>query len=111
MFGILTLILIALPFIFQIIFGKRSIYDGMTIKFEYVCLISIALQLVLSYLAFSIFDYNFKQSLEGREFVCGMPYVAIALLILMFSALLVLTIIVQFIIKLINRRYSGRKFN
>ncbi|MGC4041061.1 MAG: hypothetical protein QM710_09840 [Flavobacterium sp.] len=111
MLGLIALLLLVLPFILQIILGTHSI-DGMAkIRFRYICLITVALQILFSYIEFSIFDHNFKKSTEDREIVCGMPYVGIILLILLVAALLTLTIIIQSIVKLIQRKNSGGKFD
>ena len=68
MYGITPLILIALPLIFQILFGTKST----KYKFGKICLISIISQTLLVSIAYIIASYNFEKHLGGHPQKCGM---------------------------------------
>jgi hypothetical protein len=101
MFGISPLILIILPLVFQIIFGRKAIAESITLEFGTVCLISFISQIVLSIMAFCLASYNFNQYLEQNpnSFRCGMGFVGLIMLSFLFSIILVIVIIVQYYIK------------
>ena len=103
MLQFIGLILIAAPLIFQIVMGRKAIGEDIRMKFGQVCLLSFALQVVLSIAGFFIFYSGFVQDVEDNEFRCGMPLVGLIFLILIFSFLLFLVMIIQFFIK---RRYD-----
>lgn len=95
MYGIIPLILIALPFIFQIIIGSINLERN----FKTICLISLISQLLISFISFAIVSYNFEQSMQGEKFRCGPGILGFFTLIILFSILLLLTITIQFFIK------------
>jgi hypothetical protein len=99
MYGILPLILIAIPLLFQIIIGRKSIGEDIKLKFGRVCLITLGLQILLSFIAFAIASYNFEQSLGGREYRCGMGLLGVFALIIIFSILILITILIQYFVK------------
>lgn len=99
MYGTSPLILITLPFIFQILIGSASIRRNFKYKFKNICLISLISQVLISFVSFAIASYNFEQSMQGEKFRCGPGILGFLILIALFSILLVLTILIQFLIK------------
>ncbi len=99
MYGIAPLILIVFPLLFQISVGRKSIGEDIKLKFRTVCFISLVLQIVLSYIAFALASYNFEQGLEGKAYRCGMGLLGIFALIIVFSFLILITIVIQYLIK------------
>jgi hypothetical protein len=87
--------LLAFPFVFQIIYGRKAIGGGVTLSFRTICGISIVLQLLLSTLSFFIEMYI----LERDKITCGIPLAGIVMLAMIFSFLLVVTLIIQYFIK------------
>jgi hypothetical protein len=111
MYGITPLILIVLPLLFQIIIGTKSIREDFKLKFGTVCLISLLLQILLSFVSIAIASYNFEQSLGGKEYRCGMGLLGIFGLIFIFSVLLLITMIVQYFVKKYYERNKKRLNN
>jgi len=72
MFGILLL----LPSLFQIIFGRKAIGEDIKLKFIRVCVISFLGQILLSILYF----ISILHSLEENKVHCGMPLVGVIFL-------------------------------
>ncbi|WP_337965139.1 hypothetical protein [uncultured Flavobacterium sp.] len=99
MFGISPLILIILPLVFQIIFGRKAIAESITLEFGTVSMISIILQIALTIIAFIIASNNFQEQLQGQQYRCGMGFIGIFMLSFLFSIILVIVIIVQYYIK------------
>lgn len=99
MLGILSLILVILPLIFQIVFGRKAIGESIKLKFGRVCIISLILQLIFALISFKIILYNLNKRIESHEFACGMPLVGLFVITLFFSFFLIITIIIQYFIK------------
>lgn len=99
MYGISPLILIILPLVFQIIFGRKAIAESITLEFGTVSMISIILQIALTIIAFIIASNNFQEQLQGQPYRCGMGFIGIFMLSFLFSVILVIVIIVQYYIK------------
>ena len=99
MLGILPLIFIILPLIFQIIFGRKAIGEDIKIKFGTICIMSFILQIILSIASFTIISYNINKRIESHEFACGMPIVGLFVLTLFFTLILIITMIIQYFIK------------
>lgn len=106
MYGITPLILITLPFLFQLIYGQKAIGETIQLKFRTVVLISILLQIVLSIISFNLAIYNFTESVQGRLPSCGMWMIGIYFVNLLSIIILLLIIIVQYFIK---RSYEKNK--
>lgn len=105
MYGISPFILLVIPFLIQIIWGSKAIKKKIKLNFGYISLISIILQIPLSILSLAIASYNFNESLDGREYKCGMGFLGIIAFAFLFFMLLIITIIVQYFIK----RYYDKK--
>jgi hypothetical protein len=91
----MPLILIIIPLLFQIIFGRKAIGRDIKLSFGTVCLISFLGQILLTILAFKLIVY----SLEKNSNACGMPLVGLVMLSLLFSVILFITILIQYRIK------------
>ena len=107
MLHILPLFLIILPVFSQLILGTFSIYKPDSLKFSRISWINFILQIVLSFIAFNIADYNFSKQYEQypNPMRCGMPLVGIAVACFFFLFALILVIAIQFLIK----RWRGKK--
>ncbi|HSD08875.1 hypothetical protein, partial [Flavobacterium sp.] len=68
-----SLLLIILPTIFQLIYGRKAISESINLSFGTVCLISFVAQFILTFLGFFITSI----SLSNRGFKCGTPAVGI----------------------------------
>lgn len=108
MYGITPLVLIILPFLFQLIYGQKAISKTIPLKFRTVILISILLQIVLSIISFNLAIYNFTESVQDRLPSCGMWMIGIYFVNLLSIIILLLIIIVQYFIK---RSYAKNKQN
>ncbi|KIO52524.1 hypothetical protein [Flavobacterium hibernum] len=106
MYGITPLILIILPFLFQLIYGQKAIGETIQLKFRTVVLISILMQIVLSIISFNLAIYNFTESLQGELPGCGMWMIGIYFVNLLSIIILLVIIIVQYFIK---RSYEKNK--
>lgn len=98
MYGINPLLLLVLPMIFQIIFGRNFQYETIKLSFFKVSVISFLLQILVSYLAFQIVSHNLGSNANG-EIHCGMPLLGLIFLELIFIIILVVTIIIQYFMK------------
>jgi uncharacterized membrane protein len=99
MYGISPFILILLPLFFQLIFGRKAIAESISFKFGTISLISLLLQFVLTILAHSVALHNFKESLQGQTYRCGMGMIGIIFFSILFTLILIIAIIVQYFIK------------
>lgn len=99
MYGITPLILILLPFLFQLIYGRKTIGETIQLKFRTVVLISILLQIVLSIISVNLAIYNFTESIHGEPYRCGMGFIGIYFVNLLSIIVLVVIITVQYFIK------------
>jgi hypothetical protein len=70
--GIITLLLLILPLIFQIVFGRKSITGTIKLNFFRVSVISFVTQFIFSYLAFQIVSHSLRVNSNG-QIHCGMP--------------------------------------
>ena len=101
MLTILPLLLIILPVLSQLIWGTFSIYRSASFKFSQISWINFILQIVLSFVAFNIADYNFSKQYEQypNPMRCGMPLVGMAVACFFLLFVLILILAIQFIIK------------
>jgi tellurite resistance protein TehA-like permease len=89
------IILIILPLLFQIIFGRKAIGGDIKLSFGTICLISFLGQILLTILAFNLIVYY----LEKNNNACGMPLVGLIMFSLFFTLILIITMIIQYRIK------------
>lgn len=99
MFGIPPFILLALPLLFQIIFGRKAIRDDIKVKFGTICLTSFVSQILLFFISFSIASTNQEKRIAEKKFACGMEITGIIVFSLLFSFFLLIAIIIQNSIK------------
>lgn len=106
MYGVSPFILLILPLLSQIIFGYQAIKRTIQLKFAYVSLINIILQIPLSILSVYIASENLNQNPEYQN-RCGLVMLGIVAVNFLFAFLLLITIVVQFFIK----RYQEKQQN
>lgn len=97
MFVIISLILIILPLLFQIIFGRKAIGETISFSFTEVCFISFVLQIIFAILSFKIASYDFTDN-HGQS-RCGMWIMGLLGLVFISIILLIVIIIIQYFIK------------
>jgi hypothetical protein len=85
------IILIIIPLLFQIIFGRKAIGGDIKLSFGTICLISFFGQILLTILAFNIIVYY----LEKNNNACGMPLVGLVMFSLLFTIILFITMFIQ----------------
>ncbi|RYJ36536.1 hypothetical protein NU08_4467 [Flavobacterium anhuiense] len=110
MLEILPLILLALPVLFQLILGTKTIYKPASLKFSSASWISFVSFILFSFIAYYIVDYNFSKQYEQypNPIRCGMPLLGIVMASLFLLFILILIIVSQFLIK---RRKESRSKN
>ncbi len=101
MLNVLPLLLIILPVLSQLRLGTFSIYKPSSLKFSRISWINFILQIILSFVAFNIADYNFSKQYEQypNPMRCGMPLVGMAVACFFLLFVLILIIVIQFLIK------------
>lgn len=92
------LILLILPLLFQIIAGRKAIGETISLQFSTVCFMSFILQIIFSIISFYVLSHN-MQTPDGQNYRCGMWMVGFIGLILIFSFILIVTMIIQYFIK------------
>ncbi|MBS7253373.1 hypothetical protein [Flavobacterium branchiicola] len=103
----LPFILILLPLLFQLIIGTKAIFRSNSLKFGTISGISFISQLVFSFVAVYIVNYNFSKYFEEHPNAtkCGMPFLGFIMATLFFIVVLIVVIIIQFLIK----KWSDKK--
>lgn len=99
MYGISPFILIALPLLFQLIYGQKAIQETISYSLGRITFISLISQIILSIAAFFIASYNFTESLKGQPYRCGMGFLGIIAFAFLFTIILLISIIVQYFTK------------
>ncbi len=92
------LILLVLPLVFQIIFGIRKIYESVKLNLTKVSVINFLLQILVSYLAFTIVSHNLRDRSNG-EIRCGLPLVGMIVFELLIFGVLLTIMLIQFLIR------------
>ncbi|MNX40244.1 hypothetical protein D3C86_706250 [compost metagenome] len=102
MFGILSLILIFSPLLFQFIYGTKAILKTTLMTFGKVSLISFILQLLFSSAIFGVAYYNFSKYFDEHpnKTRCLTPIAGLVFVLLFFAIALLITIVVQYFIKI-----------
>ncbi|WPO79375.1 hypothetical protein [Flavobacterium sp. KACC 22761] len=102
----LFLLLLALPMIFQIIFGRKAIGESIKLTFFKICLITILSQFISFIIAFKILSNKLRAESNG-QIHCGMPFVGLIGLEILITIIIVVIILVQYLIKRsYNRNYE-----
>jgi hypothetical protein len=91
----MPLILILIPLVFQIVFGRKAIGEDIKLGFGTICLLSFLGQILLSIVAFFIMT----NSLQKNANFCGLPLVGLVVVSLFFTFILIVTILIQYSIK------------
>jgi uncharacterized membrane protein len=101
MLNVLPLLLIILPVLSQLIWGTFAIYKPASFKFSQISWINFMLQIILSFVAYNIADYNFSKQYEQypNPMRCGMPLVGMAVASFFLLFILILILVIQFLIK------------
>ncbi|HEU4789990.1 MAG TPA: hypothetical protein VFS71_09915 [Flavobacterium sp.] len=89
------IILIFLPLLFQIIFGRKAIGGDIKLSFGTVCLISFLGQILSTILEFNIILSN----LQKNSNFCGLPLVGLITVSLFLTFILLITIFIQYQIR------------
>lgn len=88
-FGIIAILILLIPSIFQLIYGNKAIYNHSKPKFRFVCVISITSQIVITYLGSITMDERLQR--PDMSGYCGMPIFAyVALNFLLFLIILII---------------------
>jgi len=98
MYGILLLLLLILPLLFQVIYGRKAILESIKLNLSKVSLISFFSQILFSFFALNLLDYKIRSESDG-QFHCGMPFVGLIIMELFFTALLIIAMLIQFSIR------------
>lgn len=104
MYGISPFILLVIPFLIQIIWGTKAILKTTDLKFSHISIVAIVLQIPLSVLSVYIASENINANSEYQN-RCGLVMLGIVAFNFLFAILLLVTILVQFLIK----RYREKK--
>ncbi len=106
MLGIVSLILLLLPIIFQFIYGTRAIYKTIEMSFAKVSFISVFSQILFSIATFSVAKYNFSKYFDEHpnQTRCGTPLAALLFSLIFLIIVLILLIVFQFLIKIWKER-------
>ena len=99
MVGIIILILMVLPLIFQIIYGRKAIGESITLNFWEICILSVIAQFIFPIISF----YLTANQMEQNGTKCGTPLAGIFSFFILFSFLLFVVIIMQYFIR---KRYQ-----
>ena len=91
----MPLILILLPFFFQLIYGRKAIGEDIKLSFGMICLISFCSQIVFTVAPFFLMIHKLQQNNN----TCGLPLVGLIMLSLFFTFILIVSIIIQYRIK------------
>lgn len=95
MTGYIIILLIIFPTLFQIIYGRKAIGEDIKLRFSEVSIISFISQFVLTIVSFKLTTYM----LNDKGIKCGMPLVGILSLSFLFTIILIIVIVVQYLIK------------
>jgi len=111
MLGTFPLILIVLPLLFQLLFGTMSLLRPILFPFKTVAVTSITLQIAFSIIGFSIASHNFSEYFDQHpnSTRCAMPLLGFATLSIFLAIVVIITIVIQFLIKKWKERKA--KFN
>ena len=101
MLGILSLILMILPFLFQFVYGIKAIRKTTSMTFGKVSLITFILQIVFSGTIFGVSYYNFSKYFDEHpdKTRCLTPIAGLIFVLVFFSIALLITIAIQYIMK------------
>ncbi|MBF4463999.1 hypothetical protein [Flavobacterium sp. LC2016-12] len=101
MLGLLSLILMILPLLFQFVYGTKAIRKTTPMTFGKVSLTSFILQILFSSAIFGVAYYNFSKYFDEHpdKARCLTPIAGLIFLLLFLTIVLLVTIAVQYFIK------------
>ncbi|SFD84367.1 hypothetical protein [Flavobacterium phragmitis] len=105
MFDFNPFLLLFLPLILQLIFGIKDYVRSIKLNFAKISIINFLLQIAFSYWAYAFLEHKLNQESNGR-IRCGMPFVGLVFTELLIIAILLVTILVQYLIK---RSYNRKQ--
>ena len=91
----LALLLILIPTIIQLFIGSLAIKKKITFPFEYITLLNCIGQFIFIYLALKIVEIDAK----NQNVRCGMPQAAMFFAGIIFTIILLITIVIQLFIR------------
>lgn len=94
-----SVVLVVLPAIFQIWYGRKAVYGTTRMHFGLVCFVSLIAQVVFTFFGFRLTLY----SLSARGFQCGMPAVGFLTIGVALSLIIFLTIGIQLYLKITHK--------
>ncbi len=95
---ILFLLFLALPIIFQIVFGRKAIAESIKLSLFKVCLISYFSQFIFFIIAYSLLSSGLRSESNG-QIHCGMPFLALIVLEFLIAIFILVIILIQYSIK------------
>ncbi len=98
MFEINPFLLLFLPLIFQLIFGRKDLAESIKLSFAKVSIINFILQIAFYFWAFALIKHKLTKDTNG-QIKCGMPFMGLTFLELLILAVLLLVILIQYLIK------------
>jgi hypothetical protein len=109
MLGILSLILIFSPLLFQFIYGTKAIFKTTSLTFEMISLLSLISQIVFSIGIFRVSYYNFSNYYDEHpnKTRCLTPIAGLTFVLVFFTITLLITIAIQYLIKKGKESRSG----
>jgi hypothetical protein len=101
----LAILLLLVPLIFQLTFGRLSFKKRLNFPFEYISLLCFFAQLLFIFLALKIVDIDAKN--QGVN--CGMPQASMFFAGMFFTIVLLITIVVQLFARKVAESKSNSK--
>jgi hypothetical protein len=98
--GILFLLLLVTPLVFQILFGSGLIAGSKKMKFWHICVISVVLLLITFFIDSKIISYI----LVKKGIRDGMPFTGLIILEAIVATAMALTIFIQILVKYFRNR-------
>jgi hypothetical protein len=95
----IALLIVLLPVIIQIIIGSLTLYKRINFSFGYVCLLTCIGQFLCIYMALQIVAFDAK----NQNVRCGMPQAAMFFFGFFTLVGLLITIIIQLLLRRINK--------
>lgn len=92
---LISILLLLIPIVFQYKIGNKSLQKAINIKFIFVCILSLILQVFITFLSFILSIYSISES--GIK--CATPATGILAISFLITILLLLLILIQIINK------------
>lgn len=102
---ILFLLLLGLPILFQIIFGRKAIAESIKVSFFQVSIISFLSQFIVFFIAYKLLSNKLRSESNG-QIHCGMPFLGLIFFEILITIIIFIIILIQYLIK---RHYDREK--